>query len=65
MDANEALNRIFKHNKDEEKEHAFVLLEGIHQNDEVVAKDLKANLYQSKGEIYYVFLFKKIEGFSF
>ncbi len=46
MTENEALKKILEHNQDEEKEQASMLLEGIRQNDEVFAKELKANLFK-------------------
>ena len=64
MTENGALKKILEHKEHEEKEHASMLLEGIRQNDEVFAKELKANLFQSKEEIYYVFLFKDSGGCS-
>jgi hypothetical protein len=44
----ESLKKILEHNRDEEKEHASMLLEWIRRNDEVLAKELKANLFQTK-----------------
>jgi hypothetical protein len=44
----ESLKKILEHNRDEEKEHASMLLEWIRQNDEAFAKELKANLFQTK-----------------
>lgn len=44
----DSLKKILEHNRDEEKEHVFMLLEGILQNDEVFAKDLKANLFRER-----------------
>jgi hypothetical protein len=44
----DALRKILEHNRDEEKEHASMLLEWIRRNDEAFAKELKSNLFQSK-----------------
>lgn len=44
----ESLKKILEHNRDEEKEHASMLLEWIRRNDEAFAKELKANLFQTK-----------------
>ena len=44
----ESLKKILKHNRDEEKEHASMLLQWISRNDEAFTKELKANLFQTK-----------------
>jgi hypothetical protein len=40
----EALRKILEHNRDEEKEHACMLLEWIRRNDEGLAKNMKIYL---------------------
>jgi len=42
------LKSILVHNRDEEKEHASMLLEWIRQQDEIFSKELKANLFTDK-----------------
>lgn len=44
---NEELKRILAHNRDEEKEHAAMILEWIRRNDQAMAKELKTYLFQS------------------
>ena len=39
------LKRIFAHNRDEEKEHAAMVLEWIRRHDEVLDKELKEALF--------------------
>jgi len=46
----EALKKILAHNRDEEKEHAAMLLEWIRRNDPKIAEELKTYLF-TKGEI--------------
>jgi len=41
----EALRKILEHNRNEEKEHACMLLEWIRRNDESFAKKIKVYLY--------------------
>ena len=41
----ESLRNILAHNRDEEKEHAAMLLEWIRRNDEAFAKELKEYLF--------------------
>ena len=43
-----ALRKILEHNRDEEKEHASMLLEWIRRNDERFAKELKDYLFTDK-----------------
>lgn len=43
----EELREILAHNRDEEKEHAAMILEWIRRNDEAVAKELKTYLFAS------------------
>ncbi|MGH6782509.1 MAG: encapsulin-associated ferritin-like protein [Sphingomonadaceae bacterium] len=42
------LKAILRHNRDEEKEHAAMVLEWIRRHDEVLSKELKEYLYSSK-----------------
>ncbi len=44
----EALKAILAHNRDEEKEHASMLLEWIRRNDSRFAKELKDYLFTDK-----------------
>ena len=44
------LKRILEHNRDEEKEHAAMVLEWIRRRDPVLDKELKESLF-SEGEI--------------
>jgi len=41
----EELRSILAHNRDEEKEHAAMLLEWLRRNDEALAKELKEYLF--------------------
>ncbi len=43
---NQELKEILAHNRDEEKEHASMVLEWIRRNDEAMAKELKTYLFQ-------------------
>jgi len=45
---NDALRAILKHNRDEEKEHAAMLLEWIRRNDPAFSKELKDHLFTEK-----------------
>ena len=45
---NEELKAILAHNRDEEKEHAAMLLEWIRRNDSTMSKELKDYLFTSK-----------------
>lgn len=42
----EELKEILAHNRDEEKEHATMILEWIRRNDEAFAEELKTYLFQ-------------------
>ncbi|MBD3168854.1 MAG: ferritin [candidate division Zixibacteria bacterium] len=44
----EELKRILAHNRDEEKEHAAMLLEWIRKNDSAFSDELKEYLFKSK-----------------
>ena len=44
----EDLKAILAHNRDEEKEHAAMLLEWLRRNDETLAKELKDWLFTDK-----------------
>ena len=44
----ESLKKILAHNRDEEKEHAAMLIEWIRRNDEKFAEDLKDYLFTEK-----------------
>ncbi len=44
------LKRILEHNRDEEKEHAAMVLEWIRRRDQVLDKELKEALF-TKGKI--------------
>ena len=46
----EELKEILAHNRDEEKEHAAMILEWIRRNDDAMADELKTYLFQ-KGKI--------------
>ena len=41
-----ALKEILKHNRDEEVEHAMMVLEWIRRNDETFAEQMKRRLFQ-------------------
>lgn len=43
-----ALKAILKHNRDEEKEHAAMVLEWIRRNDPTFSKELKDYLFTDK-----------------
>jgi len=43
-----ALRKILEHNRDEEKEHAAMLLEWIRRNDSKMADELKTYLFTDK-----------------
>lgn len=45
---NDDLKKILEHNRDEEKEHAAMLIEWLRRNDEVMAKELKDWLFTDK-----------------
>jgi len=45
---NADLRKILAHNRDEEKEHAAMLLEWLRRNDESFAKELKDYLFTEK-----------------
>jgi hypothetical protein len=45
---NVELKNILAHNRDEEKEHAAMLLEWLRRNDEPLAKELKDYLFTEK-----------------
>ncbi len=45
---NAELKKILEHNRDEEKEHAAMLLEWLRRNDEPLAKELKDYLFTEK-----------------
>jgi len=47
----ESLRKILAHNRDEEKEHAAMLLEWIRRNDEAFAMELKEYLFTEGREI--------------
>jgi ferritin-like protein len=47
---NEELRDILAHNRDEEKEHAAMILEWIRRNDEAMAGELKTYLF-TEGKI--------------
>lgn len=47
---NEELREILAHNRDEEKEHAAMILEWIRRNDEGMAEELKTYLF-TEGKI--------------
>jgi len=44
----EELKKILEHNRDEEKEHAAMLIEWLRRNDEVMSKELKDWLFTDK-----------------
>ncbi|KXB02608.1 ferritin [candidate division MSBL1 archaeon SCGC-AAA261D19] len=41
----ESLRKILKHNRDEEKEHAAMLIEWLRRNDEALEEELKDYLF--------------------
>jgi ferritin-like protein len=43
----EELKDILAHNRDEEKEHAAMLLEWLRRNDDALAEELKTYLFQT------------------
>ena len=43
--SNEELKKILEHNRDEEKEHAAMLIEWIRQNDDAFAHEIKDYLF--------------------
>lgn len=45
---NPELRAILAHNRDEEKEHAAMLLEWLRRNDDAFAKELKGYLFTDK-----------------
>jgi len=45
---NKGLRAIFEHNRDEEKEHASMLLEWIRRHDPRFSDELKANLFSER-----------------
>ena len=45
-----ALKKILEHNRDEEKEHAAMMLEWIHRQDPTMDKELRDSLF-TDGEI--------------
>lgn len=45
---NDELKKILKHNADEEKEHAAMLMEWIRRNDEEFSKHMKDYLFTTK-----------------
>ena len=47
----DALRRILEDNRDEEKEHACMLLEWIRRNDEIFAKKIKVYLSTEEPEL--------------
>ncbi len=42
------LKKILEHNRDEEKEHAAMLLEYLRRSDQVLARELEENLFNDK-----------------
>ena len=45
---NKSLKEILAHNRDDEKEHASLLLEWLRRNDPQLAKELKEILFSNK-----------------
>ncbi len=45
---NKDLKEILKHNRDEEKEHAAMLMEWVRRNDAAFAKEMKEYLFTDK-----------------
>jgi ferritin-like protein len=45
---NKELQAVLAHNRDEEKEHAAMLLEWLRRNDAVLSKELKDYLFTGK-----------------
>jgi hypothetical protein len=46
----EALRKLLEHNRDEEKDHACLLLEWLRRNDDIFAKKIKIYLYPEESE---------------
>ena len=46
----QALRKILEHNRDEEKEHACMLLEWMRRNDETLAGKIRVYLYPEQPE---------------
>lgn len=44
----EELRRILAHNRDDEKEHASLILEWIRRHDEAMDKELREKLFSTK-----------------
>ena len=44
----EELKKLLEHNRDEEKEHAAMLIEWLRRNDQAFAKELKDNVFTDK-----------------
>ncbi len=44
----EELKKILEHNRDEEKEHAAMLIEWLRRNDDVFAKEFKDYIFTDK-----------------
>ncbi len=49
--SNVELKKILEHNRDEEKEHAAMLIEWIRQNDEAFAHEIKDYLFLESEKI--------------
>ena len=47
----ENLRKILKHNADEEKEHAAMLMEWLRQNDDAFGKEMKDYLFSDEADI--------------
>jgi hypothetical protein len=45
---NKELKEILKHNRDEEKEHAAMLMEWVRRNDAAFAKEMKDYLFTDR-----------------
>ncbi len=48
---NEELKKILEHNRDEEKEHAAMLMEWLRQNDSAFGKEIKEYLFLDSEDI--------------
>jgi hypothetical protein len=48
--ADDSLRKILEHNRDEEKEHASMLLDWIRRNDETFAREMKTSLLRDRDD---------------
>lgn len=48
--ADDSLRKILEHNREEEKEHASMLLEWVRRNDETFAREMKTALLRDRDD---------------